>query len=50
MGVLMCLVLEAALAHDSILLVAHRFVDYMCAHGHFCALFGAVDADEHAPP
>ena len=32
------------------LLVAHRFVDCMCAHGHFCALFGAMDADEHGPP
>ena len=48
--VLMCLILQAALVHDSVLLVAHRFVDCMCAHGHFRALLGAMDADEHAPP
>lgn len=48
--VLMCLILQAALVCDSVLLVAHRFVDCMCAHGHFRALLGAVDADEHAPP
>lgn len=33
--VLICLILQAALVHDSVLLMAHRFVDCMCAHGHF---------------
>lgn len=48
--VLMCLILQAALVHDSVLLVAHRIVDCMCTLGHFRALLGAADADEHAPP
>lgn len=48
--VLICQMLQAALVHDSVLLVAHRFVDCMCTLGYFRALLGAVDADEHAPP
>ena len=48
--VLMRLMFQAALMHDSVLLVAHQFVDCTCTHGHFCALFGAMDADEHGPP
>lgn len=50
MGMLMCQMLQAALVHDSVLLVAHQFVDCTCTHGHFCALFGAMGADEHASP
>ena len=49
MGVLMCLILEAALVHDSVLLVAHRFVDCTRSDAHFQALLGAADADEHGP-
>lgn len=48
--VLMCLILQAALEHDSVLLVVHRFVGCMCVHGHFRALLGGAYADEHAPP
>lgn len=48
--VLICQMLQAALVHDSVLLAAHQFVDCTCTHGHFCALFGAMDADEHGPP
>ena len=48
--VLMCLFVQDALEHDSVLLVAHRFVDCMRTHGHFRASLVGVDADEHAPP
>ena len=46
----MCQMLQAALVHDSVLLVTHRFVDCMRYDGHFQVLLGAVDADEHSPP
>lgn len=32
--VLMCLILQAALVHDSVLLVTHRFVDCTRSDGH----------------
>lgn len=50
MGLLTCLILQAALVHDSVLLVAHRFVDCTRSDAHFQALLGAADADEHGPP